>query len=313
MVTIGIPCHNADRWIMAAVQSALNQDWPATEILVVDDGSTDRTRSLIEGFGDQIRFITQENAGPNRARNEILKNARGEWIQYLDADDYLKQRKLSHQMAIVSRKTDIDLLLSPVLVEEWKANQPCPHQTTSYNPAYDDYQLWLSWQMPQTGGALWRRDTLEALGGWDEDLPCCQEHELYLRALTSQKIRGHFDPTPLAVYRIWSEGTVCRKNPLQLIETKTRLIRQLKAWMEARNLWEEKHRGIAGQACFEMARKLATIDLDHATSYFHERRSEGLIFKAGDAAPASYRSLLKVLGFGRTERIANALRTLQSS
>src|SRR5438132_11851104 len=97
LVTIGIPCYNSERWIGECVQSALQQTWPATEIIVVDDGSSDNSREILRGFGDSIQTVAAPHRGANHARNEILRRARDEWIQYLDADDFLLPEKISRQ------------------------------------------------------------------------------------------------------------------------------------------------------------------------------------------------------------------------
>ncbi len=99
LVTIGIPCYNAAQWIAASVQSALDQTWPQCEVIVVDDGSTDGTVEVLRKFGDAIRIEQAPHGGANRARNLILKAARGEWLQYLDADDYLRMEKIARQFA----------------------------------------------------------------------------------------------------------------------------------------------------------------------------------------------------------------------
>jgi glycosyltransferase involved in cell wall biosynthesis len=103
LVSIGIPCYNAAQWIAASVQSALDQTWADTEVIVVDDGSTDGTLDVLRKFGAAIRVEQASHGGANRARNLILKAARGEWLQYLDADDYLRSEKIAQQFAEAPR------------------------------------------------------------------------------------------------------------------------------------------------------------------------------------------------------------------
>src|SRR5260370_21039217 len=104
LITVGIPCFNAQKHLDACLQSALALDWPALEIIVVDDGSTDETGAILERFKSHLRIFRQEHRGACAARNRILKEARGEWIQYLDADDYLQPAKLKKQWAEGSGK-----------------------------------------------------------------------------------------------------------------------------------------------------------------------------------------------------------------
>src|SRR5438309_9767392 len=98
LVSILIPVYNAEAFVAEAIQSALDQTWPAKEIIAVDDGSTDRSREVLESFGAQIRIIEQENRGSSAARNRALNKAQGEFIQFLDADDLLARNKIEVQM-----------------------------------------------------------------------------------------------------------------------------------------------------------------------------------------------------------------------
>src|SRR5262245_58403046 len=102
LVSILIPCYNAERWISEAIESALAQTWAAKEVIVVDDGSTDRSLDIIRKFDGRIRWETGPNRGGGRARNRLLELASGEWLQYLDADDYLLPEKIAAQMQFVT-------------------------------------------------------------------------------------------------------------------------------------------------------------------------------------------------------------------
>ncbi len=87
LVSVVVPCFNYGRYVAAAIQSALDQDWPALEIIVVDDGSTDDTLEVLHSFGSAIRVIHQENGGVNAATDTGVAAALGELITFLDADD----------------------------------------------------------------------------------------------------------------------------------------------------------------------------------------------------------------------------------
>src|SRR5690606_5350603 len=100
LVSIIIPCYNAARWLPATLESALTQTWPATEIIVVDDGSSDDSLAIARGFAPRgVKVISQTNRGASAARNRGLAEARGDFIQYLDADDLLSPRKIELQLA----------------------------------------------------------------------------------------------------------------------------------------------------------------------------------------------------------------------
>src|SRR5437764_379604 len=89
LVSIIIPCYNAERFLMETLESAFVQSYTHTEIIVIDDGSNDRTAELIRSCGKRVRSSFGPNRGASAARNRGMGLARGEFIQYLDADDLL--------------------------------------------------------------------------------------------------------------------------------------------------------------------------------------------------------------------------------
>jgi glycosyltransferase involved in cell wall biosynthesis len=99
LVSVIIPVYNCQAYIAQAVRSALEQDHPSKEVIVVNDGSTDGTLAVLREFGDAIRVVDQPNGGPPRARNAGLRAARGDYVAFLDADDVWIQGKLSAQVA----------------------------------------------------------------------------------------------------------------------------------------------------------------------------------------------------------------------
>lgn len=302
LVTIGIPCYNSARWLAQAIDSALAQTHQECEVIVVDDGSTDTSLLLASAYGDRIRVISANHKGANFARNKILSAASGEWIQYLDADDYLLPEKIERQLAEAKEGEEADVIYSPVWIE-----QADVRSASELDSKRDIFEQWFSWQLPQTGGCLWRREALQELGGWRVDQPCCQEHELYARALKAG-LRFVHAPTPGAVYRIWSEETLCRKDPRQVIHVKTKLIDDLRRWLEQKGRWTDGARRTAGRACFEMSRTLAKYSLAEAARYHRERRERKLVDLAGPAAPRSYRLAYHALGFVGAETVARLLR-----
>ena len=300
-VTIAIPCLNAAQWLGAAIESALAQTAPGCDVIVVDDGSTDHSVEIARGFGTRVQLIVGSLRGGNAARNSALHAARGEWIQFLDADDYLEPPKIAQQLAEAHDGADADVIYSPVWIEDG-------HRTRSaLDPTHDIFAQWIAWELPQTGGALWRRSALLSLGGWKEDQLCCQEHELYARAL-KVGLRFVFSPTAHAVYRIWSESTVCRRDPRQLVRVKTQLIDELHSWLAGCGRWTREHQRLAGRACFEMARTLARHDAAEAAAYHRERRALRLVQLTGPAAPLRYRLIYHTLGFACAERLAASSR-----
>ena len=90
LVSVLVPAYNAEQWIAGTIRSALAQDWPRKEVVVVDDGSRDRTLAVAREFASrEVAVITQENQGAAAARNRAFSVCQGDYIQWLDADDLL--------------------------------------------------------------------------------------------------------------------------------------------------------------------------------------------------------------------------------
>ncbi|QDV82908.1 glycosyltransferase family 2 protein [Stieleria magnilauensis] len=105
-VSVVIPCYNGEAFIEETIRSILAQTHQVDEILVIDDGSTDRSASLAEGLDTIVRVIRQANQGESIARNRGLDEARGEWVAFLDADDRWESTKLERQLMLLDRHTD---------------------------------------------------------------------------------------------------------------------------------------------------------------------------------------------------------------
>lgn len=103
LVSILIPCHNAAPWLAETVQSSLAQTWPQKEIIVVDDGSTDESARIARSFSSHgVHVVEQPNRGASAARNAAIAASRGEWLQYLDADDLLDAQKIESQLRVAA-------------------------------------------------------------------------------------------------------------------------------------------------------------------------------------------------------------------
>src|SRR5512142_2295425 len=104
LVSILIPAFNAQTWIGETLRSATLQSWPRKEVIVVDDGSSDRTVEIARTFECAwVKVVTQENQGAAAARNHAARLSQGEYIQWLDADDILGADKIEQQIRAIQR------------------------------------------------------------------------------------------------------------------------------------------------------------------------------------------------------------------
>ena len=111
-VSVIVPLYNHRRYIRTAVESVLNQTAPPLEILVIDDGSTDKSRDAIADFieSGEIIYVRQENQGVSAARNHGISLARGEFIALLDSDDAWMPTKLEKQLAVFEKNPELALV-----------------------------------------------------------------------------------------------------------------------------------------------------------------------------------------------------------
>ena len=107
MISVVIPLYNKEASIAQSLKSVLSQEYDDFEVVIVDDGSTDGSVGVVEAINDpRIRLIKQENGGPSKARNTGVKNAKGEWILFLDADDELEPDALEYFAKNINKHND---------------------------------------------------------------------------------------------------------------------------------------------------------------------------------------------------------------
>lgn len=205
LVSILVPAHNAERWLADAVLSALAQTWDRKEIIVVDDGSQDQTLSVARSFESNIvKVFTQVNQGAAAARNCALSKSRGEYIQWLDADDLLGSDKIELQLRALGDAPNPRTLLSG----EWAKFLHRPNQAKFVSSGlWCDLPRteWLMRKMEQNAymqTATWlvSRELTEAAGPWDTRLFGDDDGEYFCRVLmASEGVR--FVPGAKVYYR----------------------------------------------------------------------------------------------------------------
>jgi len=128
LITVVIGAYDAERYLGEAIESVLAQTYRNLELIVVDDGSTDRTGEIAASYGDPVRCIRQENGGMAASRNRAIPEARGDYLAFLDADDRFPPEKLEQQLAAFEADAELDVVyghvtefLSPDLDEDARA------------------------------------------------------------------------------------------------------------------------------------------------------------------------------------------------
>lgn len=195
LVTVLITAYNAEPWLAEALDSATGQTWPNVEVVVVDDGSTDRTLEIARRYESaSVRVIHQENAGACAARNRAFSEAQGDFIQYLDADDLLAPDKIERQLRRLEREPPRTVATGP-----WSRfyNDDLATAAQTSAPDWRDYEPASDWLIQSWEGrgtffpAVWLipHDVAEQAGPWNESILLNQDGEYVARVLvTARKI-----------------------------------------------------------------------------------------------------------------------------
>ena len=313
LVSILIPCHNAECWIAQAIESALAQTWPDKEVIVVDDGSTDRSLEIIKRFDGRIRWETGPNRGSDAARNRLLAVARGDWLQYLDADDYLLLEKVARQIEFAQKHPDVDVVFGPVARKRIENGSVVCSETPIPEPR-DPWTLLALWYLPQTGGSLWRKEAVESVGVWSRELPCCQEHDLYHRLLAAG---AHFEYCPgcFAVYRDFEHaGRITTKRTWgEYVRLRLIILDHVEKHLEQRLVMTQLRRQAINDARHQLARELWPSDRQQAIDTHERIRSSDRYYlpTLGPWSPRNYCIAYRVLGFRGAQLTASYKRALR--
>ena len=212
MVTIGIPNYNYARYIIAALDSVINQTYPNIELIIVDDCSTDDSRVLITEWitnytgNISIQFIkNEENLGLTKVCNIILKNARGKYFQTLDADDILLPDKITRQVELLEQHDNIGLVYSNIAMmdEEGQVINPDYLKHIGYEeknmPQGNIFEQLFDFNFVPLPSVLVNTQMARAAGGFNEAL---QVQDYYLWLKLSEKHNTLFLPGNTALYRV---------------------------------------------------------------------------------------------------------------
>ncbi len=210
LVSILIPAHNAAPWIAETLRSALDQTWKNTEIIVVDDGSTDETLTIAKSFeSPRLKVVTQPCSGAAASRNAACDLSQGDYIQWLDADDLLGPDKVERQMEVAICLGDKRVLLS----SGWAAFSRRPSVAQFCQTALWCDQSPADWLVNKLGGnlhmqtATWltSRELATAGGRWNAKMLSDDDGEYYCRVLAASK-EVKFVPEAKVYYRTTDRG-----------------------------------------------------------------------------------------------------------
>ncbi len=179
-VSVIIPAYNCDRYIVRAVESAINQTYQDWEIIVVDDGSTDNIRQVLDPYYDLIQYVYQENQGAAIARNRACELAKGEFLAFLDADDFFLPEKLEKQVACFDADSSLGMVQNGWLIVDENGKDISPIMPWKSRPKLDLETLVL-YKFVRPSAMMLRRELWERLGGFDPRFPPTEDLDFALR------------------------------------------------------------------------------------------------------------------------------------
>lgn len=234
-VSVLIPTYNRKAYLREAIDSVLAQTYTDYEIIVVDDGSTDGTgEALAAAYGEQIRYVRQDNQGESVARNRGLELAQGEYVALLDSDDLWLPEKLARQMTAIETDAKVGLVFcqSWIIDGEGRRVHDIPHGTHLRNGKLTLEGLCLHNRISGPSTTLIRRAVLNHIGGFDPDIHFGEDWDLWLRIAMHYELA--FVPEPLACIRR-HHGTQCyypsvERNAQRLAQHLTILEKAFASW-----------------------------------------------------------------------------------
>lgn len=196
-ISVVIPTFNREHLLSRALESVLAQCRPASEIIVVDDGSTDETCALMAGRFPGCQYISQVSSGVSSARNHGIKAARGNWIAFLDSDDEWLPTKLKNQEKLIFKQPHLRICHTE---EIWMRNCRRVNAMKKHTKSGGYiFQRCLPRCVISPSAALIQRSLLFEVGLFDETLPVCEDYDLWLRICARYPV-GYVDEPQIVKY-----------------------------------------------------------------------------------------------------------------
>jgi glycosyltransferase involved in cell wall biosynthesis len=302
LASVIIPCYNAERWIDEAIQSALDQTHPSVEVIVVDDGSSDASWKKIQKFGNRIIAETGPNRGGSAARNRGFVLARGDYIQFLDADDYLLPEKIARQVAFLEASG------ADVVYGDWRHQRHEPDGSVRLeNVAVSGERgdvltaLLANWWVAPCA-LLFRREIVQRCGGWDESLAVAQDTDFFISiAMAGAKIA--YQPGCHSIYRRYGPVTISTSNRRRWLDNHHIVLDKALGRLEKKGRLTSKYCRAAAHSYFALARNYFDFNPDKYEFLMHKVLELDPKFRPRESL--AYNTTRRLLGYSAAERLAS--------
>ena len=224
LVSVIIPSYNSAHFLNRSVDSVLAQTHKNIEIIIIDDGSTDDTAEVIKRFADKVRYHYQENRGLAGARNAGIELARGQYIQFLDADDWIAAEKLERQVTQFEKSPEISVVYSDYVMVDDSGSRMEENtrwlKGKDYGADSNVFERLLCECFLVVHSTLVRAEVFQQEGKFDEDRNLSEDWDLWLR-LACRGHKFHYVPGEFAYY--YKHGEAMTENT-RLLHDRRRLL-----------------------------------------------------------------------------------------
>jgi glycosyltransferase involved in cell wall biosynthesis len=310
LVSILIPVHNAEQHLVATLESALSQTYSTCEIIAIDDGSIDGSIDILQSYGDRISWASQESKGQAVTRNRLLAKSRGTFLQFLDADDIIAPNKISAQVNKLAEEPDADLCLDGMRLFYSDLNDkselfPCPTDE-------DQWVSLITISFPFTSAGLWRRTSLEALGGWRERIITGHEYDRYFRLLQAER-KICFLSDARTFYRMPSRFKPNTRNPVLTLRERLDLLNEVETHLRITDSLTRARRLALAMTRLQIARQMWPLHRLEARDIAQRIAAKDVVLeRASPAVPISYLCAYKTLGFKVAQHLSDVKSSLRN-
>jgi glycosyltransferase involved in cell wall biosynthesis len=245
-VSVIIPVYNGERFIAQAVNSVLGQTFRDFELIVVDDGSTDRTPDILKKYGSRLTYIGQPNRERSAARNTGIRHSEGEYLAFLDADDLCLPERLQRQVEILDQFPEVGLVHGwTYFIDETgqKATIGKKEMLSSLESGARVFESLLFKNVIASPTVMIRRSCIDTVGFFDESLTYVEDWDMWLRIAIQYHVA--LIPEPLACYRINSENLLEAWRRYDVPRGRMRVVQKACSSLKGRpDLWVLKRRAL---------------------------------------------------------------------
>lgn len=308
LVSVIIPCFNAEQWLREAIESILAQTYPQIEIIVIDDGSSDRSLAIIQSYGEKLIWRTGKNQGANKARNLGFTLSQGEYIQYLDADDYLLPDKIAKQVQTL-QATTADFVYS-----DWRYQhhldrghfyldriQVCGVKTDFLESLLSN-DRWSN-----LAPILFTRSIINRVS-WDESLKAAQDRDFLISVMLANA-QPVYQPGCDSIYRMHSATTVSTTSKLRWLQAHCLVMEKAEKQLAATNRLSVKYKQALATAYWSMGKEYLYSNFRIKNKYSYYKAILDKVYALSPNLLLKNKSLLykifySLIGYQATEKLS---------